>query len=95
MYAAQHYGVESTGITLSQPQADLAYERIAEAGLSEHCRIEVVDYREFGEHQAYDALVSVGMFEHVGQAKLPVYFKQAFNLVKPGGVFLTRTDWYR
>jgi cyclopropane-fatty-acyl-phospholipid synthase len=88
MYAAQNYGVQATGITLSQPQADLACERIAEAGLADRCRIEVVDYREFGEPQSYDALVSVGMFEHVGQAKLPVYFKQAYNLVKPGGVFL-------
>jgi len=88
MYAAQHYGVEATGITLSQPQADLACQRIAEAGLADSCRIEVCDYREFGELQSYDALVSVGMFEHVGQAKLPVYFKQAYNLVKPGGVFL-------
>jgi cyclopropane-fatty-acyl-phospholipid synthase len=88
MYAAQNYGVEATGITLSQPQADLACERIAEAGLSDHCRIEVCDYREFGEPQSFDALVSVGMFEHVGQTKLPAYFKQAYNLVKPGGVFL-------
>jgi cyclopropane-fatty-acyl-phospholipid synthase len=88
MYAAQNYGVEATGITLSQPQADLACQRIAEAGLSDRCRIEVCDYREFGEPQSYDALVSVGMFEHVGQAKLPAYFKQAYNLVKPGGVFL-------
>jgi cyclopropane-fatty-acyl-phospholipid synthase len=88
MHAAQNYGVDATGITLSQPQADLACQRIAEAGLGEHCRVEVVDYREFGEPNTYDALVSVGMFEHVGQDKLPVYFKQAFNLAKPGAVFL-------
>ena len=88
MYAAQHYGVDATGITLSQPQADLACQRIAEAGLSDRCRVQVIDYREFGQPGTYDALVSVGMFEHVGQAKLPVYFKQAYNLVKPGGVFL-------
>jgi cyclopropane-fatty-acyl-phospholipid synthase len=88
MYAAQHYGVDATGITLSQPQADLACQRIADAGLSDRCCVQVVDYREFGEPQTYDALVSVGMFEHVGEAKLPVYFKQAYNLVKPGGVFL-------
>jgi cyclopropane-fatty-acyl-phospholipid synthase len=88
MHAAQKYGVDATGITLSQPQADLACQRIAEAGLSQHCRVEVVDYREFGEPNTYDALVSVGMFEHVGQDKLPAYFKQAFNLAKPGAVFL-------
>jgi len=88
IHAAQHYGVDATGITLSQPQADLAGQRIAAAGLANRCRVQVFDYREFGEPQAYDALASVGMFEHVGQVKLPVYFKQAFNLVKPGGVFL-------
>jgi cyclopropane-fatty-acyl-phospholipid synthase len=88
MHTAQQFGVDATGITLSQPQADLANQRIAGAGLAERCRVQVVDYREFGEPQAYDALVSVGMFEHVGLEKLPVYFKQAFNLVKPGGVFL-------
>jgi cyclopropane-fatty-acyl-phospholipid synthase len=66
IYAAQHYGVEATGITLSQPQADLANARIAEAGLSDHCRVWVRDYREVDEPGGYDALVSVGMFEHVG-----------------------------
>jgi len=88
IYAAQQFGVDATGITLSQPQADLANQRIAGAGLAERCRVQVVDYRQFGEPQAFDALVSVGMFEHVGHEKLPVYFRQAFNLVKPGGVFL-------
>ena len=40
------------------------------------------------ERAAYDALVSVGMFEHVGEANLPLYFEQARALLKPGGVFL-------
>jgi len=90
MYAAQHYGVDATGITLSQPQADLANERIASAHLSDHCRVEVRDYRQLpaDDSQNYDALVSVGMFEHVGEAKLPSYFAQAWQLLKPGGVFL-------
>lgn len=90
IYAAQHYGVDATGITLSRPQAELANQRIAGAGLSERCRVQVQDYREVpvGEATAYDALVSVGMFEHVGAAKLPGYFAQAWQLLKPGGVFL-------
>lgn len=90
MYAAQHYGVDATGITLSQPQAELANQRIAAANLSDRCRVEVRDYRQVppGEPEGYAALVSVGMFEHVGATLLPAYFAQAWQLLKPGGVFL-------
>jgi len=88
MYAAENYGVDVLGITLSRPQAELANQRIAAAGLGEHCRVEVRDYRELDDSQPYDALVSIGMFEHVGAALLPVYFKKAVALLKPGGVFL-------
>ncbi len=88
IHAAQHYGVEATGITLSGPQADLASQRIAAAGLAERCRVEVRDYRQVDEPESYDALVSVGMFEHVGAALFPTYFRQAWRLLRPGGVFL-------
>lgn len=88
IYAAQHYGVDATGITLSQPQADLANARIAEAGVSDRCRVLVRDYREVDEPGGYDALASVGMFEHVGEKMLPTYFSRAWDLLKPGGVFL-------
>ena len=49
IYAAQHYGVEAYGITLSQAQADLAQERIREAGLTDRCRVEMRDYRDLNE----------------------------------------------
>jgi cyclopropane-fatty-acyl-phospholipid synthase len=88
MRAAKHYGVDATGITLSQPQAELANERIAEAGLSDRCRVMVRDYREMKNPDGYDALVSVGMFEHVGAGKLSSYFAQASQLLRSGGVFL-------
>lgn len=88
IYAAQNYGVKAIGITLSQPQADLANERIRQAGLAGRCQVEVCDYREIAEPNGYDKLVSVGMFEHVGEAKLPAYFQQAWRLLRPGGVFL-------
>jgi cyclopropane-fatty-acyl-phospholipid synthase len=88
IYAAQHYGVDATGITLSQPQADLANARIQAAGLAERCRVRVCDYRELDESEGFDALVSVGMFEHVGAALLRTYFEQARRLLRPGGVFL-------
>lgn len=88
MHAAEHYGVDATGITLSRPQAGLANERIAAAGLEDRCRVQVRDYRQVDEPERYDTLVSVGMFEHVGAAMLPAYFAQALRLLRPGGAFL-------
>ena len=88
LHAAQAYGVDATGITLSAPQVELANQRIAAAGLSGACRVELRDYREVKEDQGYDALVSVGMFEHVGLKMLPGYFEKAARLLKRGGVFL-------
>ncbi len=87
-HAAQYYGVEALGITLSEPQAKLAAERISQAGLAGRCRVEVRDYRELEGDGSYDKLVSVGMFEHVGKARLAEYFGRAFRLLRPGGVFL-------
>ncbi len=88
IYAAQHYGVEAYGITLSEPQVELAQRRIEEAGLTGKCKVEIRDYREVTEANSFDKIVSVGMFEHVGESLLPTYFKQAWQLLRPGGVFL-------
>ena len=88
MHAAERYGVQAMGITLSQNQADLANRRIAEAGLSDRCRAVVMDYRDVIAKGPFDKIVSVGMVEHVGKAKLPTYFKSAWQALKPGGLFL-------
>ncbi len=88
LYAAENYSVRSTGITLSEPQAELARRRISEAGLTERCRVEVRDYRDLPRDITFDKVVSVGMFEHVGRAKLPAYFTEAHRLTRPGGLFL-------
>ncbi len=80
--------MEALGITLSEPQAEWANRRIREEGLEDRARVEVLDYREVTDWEGFDKLVSVGMFEHVGEALLPTYFEQAFKLLKPGGVFL-------
>ncbi|MEA3376123.1 MAG: cyclopropane-fatty-acyl-phospholipid synthase family protein [Chloroflexota bacterium] len=96
-HAVAHYGVEALGITLSQPQVDFAQERIAEAALEDRCRVEVRDYREVEPETPFDKLVSVGMFEHVGEEKMRVYFEQAWDILRPEGVFLnhaiTRPGW--
>jgi cyclopropane-fatty-acyl-phospholipid synthase len=88
MHAAAHYGVDATGITLSRPQVELANRRIAEAGLAERCRVLAQDYRQVDAKQPYEVLVSVGMFEHVGEELLATYFAQAMSLLAPGGAFL-------
>jgi cyclopropane-fatty-acyl-phospholipid synthase len=88
VHAAAHYDVEAVGITLSVPQAEVARERLRESGLNPRCRVEVCDYRDLEPGQPYDKIVSVGMFEHVGEELLPEYFRRAFGLLRPGGVFL-------
>jgi cyclopropane-fatty-acyl-phospholipid synthase len=88
VHAAERYGVRAVGITLSEPQAALARRRIAAAGLTDRCRVEVQDYRDLPRGVGFDKVVSVGMFEHVGRARLPAYFAQAYRLTRPGGLFL-------
>jgi cyclopropane-fatty-acyl-phospholipid synthase len=88
MYAAEHYGVDATGITLSENQASLAKERIEKAGLANRCRVAIRDYRTLNAGDAYDKISSVGMIEHVGASHLPVYFDSAFRALKPGGLFM-------
>jgi cyclopropane-fatty-acyl-phospholipid synthase len=88
IHAVKQYGVRAVGITLSRPQAELANERIRQAGLEADARVEYLDYREIEPPEAFHKLVSVGMFEHVGKKKLGEYFRQAWRLLRPGGVFL-------
>jgi cyclopropane-fatty-acyl-phospholipid synthase len=88
MHAARHFGVEAFGVTLSRAQAELASVRIRKAGLEDRCRVELRDYREVDEPEAFDKLASVGMYEHVARTALGDYFGHAWRLLKPGGVFL-------
>jgi cyclopropane-fatty-acyl-phospholipid synthase len=88
IHAAQHYGVCSHGITLSQKQLDVARQRIAAAGLEDRVTVELKDYRDLQGEAIYDKVASVGMFEHVGLRNLPVYFSTVHRLMKPTGLFL-------
>jgi len=85
-WAAKHYGVDATGITLSRNQHKLANERIVAEGLSERCRVLLQDYRDVPGEAVYDKISSVGMFEHVGLKNLPVYFGAIHRLLKDGGI---------
>lgn len=88
IHAAQCYGVEATGITLSENQAKLARERIAAVGLSDRVKIEIRDYRDLPHAAAFDKISSIGMVEHVGIAKLPTYFAALYRALAPRGLLL-------
>ncbi|MGC2110519.1 MAG: cyclopropane-fatty-acyl-phospholipid synthase family protein [Candidatus Korobacteraceae bacterium] len=88
LHAAEKFGVHALGVTLSEPQAELARARIAQAGLSERCEVRMCDYRDLGASSGYDKIVSVGMFEHVGESCLQEYFEHVWKLLRSGGVFL-------
>jgi cyclopropane-fatty-acyl-phospholipid synthase len=86
--AAEHYGVNAHGVTLSQNQYDYVQGIIKQRGLEQKVSVELLDYRDLRGEAKYDKLVSVGMFEHVGLKNLPIYFEIAHRLLKPGGLFL-------
>jgi cyclopropane-fatty-acyl-phospholipid synthase len=87
-HAAKEYGVEATGITLSQNQFDHVTREIAARGLSGRVRVELRDYLDLAEEPVYDKIASVGMFEHVGVARFPSYFGKLYSVLKPGGLVL-------
>ena len=88
MHAAERYGVDATGITLSENQHRLANERIKAAGLQDRCRVLLQDYRDTTGEEVYDKVASVGMFEHVGLRNLPGYFGVVRRLLREKGLFL-------
>ncbi len=88
MWAAEHYGVNATGITLSKNQHVHVQRLIEEKGLQGRVRMQLHDYREMDEAEGFDKIASVGMFEHVGQVNMPGYFGKVFRLLKPGGLVM-------
>ncbi len=87
LHAAQHHGVRVVGVTLSKRQAELAEKRAADAGLGDRIEVRYQDYRDVGDGP-YDAISSIGMFEHVGLSQLRVYFERCHALLPPGGRLL-------
>jgi cyclopropane-fatty-acyl-phospholipid synthase len=85
--AAQNFGVNVLGVTLSDKQVAYAQEKISSVGLADRVQVEMRDYRDL-EQESFDKIVSVGMFEHIGRTHLPEYFSHAYRLLKPGGLFI-------
>jgi cyclopropane-fatty-acyl-phospholipid synthase len=88
VFAAERYGVEATGITLSAAQAEWADTDIQRRGLGDRARAMVRDYRDVDALGPFDAVASVGMFEHVGRERLAEYFAAALVALRSGGLFL-------
>ena len=81
-HAARHYGVSVTGITISREQAELARKRCRNLPVE----IKLMDYREL--EGRFDRIVSIGMFEHVGQRNYAIYFQTVERLLDEEGLFL-------
>ena len=87
IHAAQRHGVHAVGVTLSRPQAELARARVEELGLADRIEIRFGDFRDVDDGP-YDAISSIGMFEHVGLAELDRYFRRCRALLAPQGRLL-------
>lgn len=87
IHAAVHHGAEVVGITVSEEQARLARQRVVDAGVADRVEIRLQDYRELGS-ETFDAISSIGMFEHVGQVQMQRYFETLRGLLRPHGRLL-------
>jgi cyclopropane-fatty-acyl-phospholipid synthase len=91
LHAAENHGVNGVGVTLSEAQAREARERIAAHGLSDRLTVDVMDFRRLTPGDAFDRIVSIGMFEHVGRRNYPGYFRQTARLLRSGGLGVLHT----
>jgi len=87
MHAAANCGATVVGITLSEAQANYARQRVAASDLEDRVEIRVQDYREL-RGERFDAISSIGMFEHVGKARTAQYFETLRGLLVPEGRLL-------
>ncbi|HET9644523.1 MAG TPA: class I SAM-dependent methyltransferase [Burkholderiaceae bacterium] len=88
LWAAEQYGVNATGITLSKNQHAYVNGLIEVRGMKGRVTMALCDYRDLPEDDPWDKIASVGMFEHVGRANLPTYFAKIRRLLKPGGLLM-------
>lgn len=90
IHAAKNYGVDAVGVTISKEQLELAEKRVAAAGLTDKIELRLQDYRDIKDGP-FDAVSSIGMFEHVGEARLGEYFGRIESLLRPGGRLLNHS----
>ncbi len=98
-HAAQHYGVEAHGVTLAEEQLKLAQDKVRRLGLEGKVTLHLKDYNEMPDTVVdglplagrFDKISSIGMFEHVGIANHPAYFRTVNRLLRPRGLYLHHT----
>jgi cyclopropane-fatty-acyl-phospholipid synthase len=88
MYLSESSGVDVTGITLSTEQLKISRERAARRGLASSVRFELQDYYDMPADKAYDRIVSVGMFEHVGRQNYRKFFNKVNDVLADDGVMV-------
>jgi cyclopropane-fatty-acyl-phospholipid synthase len=86
-HVAREHGVSVLGVTLSEPQAQVARRRAVEEGLGDRIEIRVMDWRELAGER-FDAIASIGMVEHVGSTNIDAYAARLAELLEPGGRLL-------
>jgi cyclopropane-fatty-acyl-phospholipid synthase len=89
IYLAEHAGVEVDGVTLSTEQLRVAQAEAERRGLSDRVRFHLRDYRE--QDGVFDRIVSVGMFEHVGEPQFSTFFRKVESLLAPDGIAVLHT----
>lgn len=82
-YAVRKTGCRVTGLTLSREQADFAKARLSNTGMTDRTDIRLEDYRDC--EGPYSKIVSIEMFEAVGEENWPTYFRRVRELLAPGG----------
>jgi cyclopropane-fatty-acyl-phospholipid synthase len=87
IHAASRHGCSVVGVTVSENQAELARKLVADAGIADNVEIRLQDYRDIGA-DTFDAISSIGMFEHVGLEQLDEYFSVLLRRLRPGGRLL-------
>ena len=82
-YVSEQIGAHVTGITISKAQLAYAKSRLADAGLDDRVDLKLMDYRDL--QGRFDKIVSIEMFEAVGQAYWPTYFATIARMLQSGG----------
>jgi cyclopropane-fatty-acyl-phospholipid synthase len=92
MHAAEKYGVQATGVTLSPKQAAWAHQKIAEKGIGDRCKVEVMDFRDLPANARFEKMTSVGVTEHIPEDEQVDHFSRAFRMLEPGGLFMNHCE---
>jgi cyclopropane-fatty-acyl-phospholipid synthase len=86
-HAAEHYGAQALGVTLSREQAQWAQKDIVAKGLADRAEVRHLDYRDVTE-TGFDAVSSIGLTEHIGARHLPGYFRFLASKLRAHGRLL-------